>query len=507
MKKILSAILAVTLISLNIPSLQAQMSAGYSVDTHLLTWLKSNVSPQTQLPYSFYVPEAEKATVYQNMEKAGAVEGAIERVITKEGLDIYDGAVFQIVLTMVGGEENMKQAEAPLKHYWKGSVGDLFTIRTGYPINQFIYDPNNYEAVSSDNERYGQRGFIFRIIDADGKYQTSDPLDGKTSMVGFPEQERLHWLDWKPVAGENAWVVMAAMQMYHAKYFDAASKTYNANPDSIELRLSEEIARAAIILQSEIGGIRMSPMGAHRTLTREEKKSFTESNWWYNHISTENNISWYAAFRMLYQVTGKEIYKNAMKNIERYLSFVWDSEHQMFHQGAYEIDGKWSTSRENFALDVQTWAIGCLGPAVIDAWLGQGTAYRMWQTAKAHSGVVNENGQIIGVGYTDEHDRVSVEWSAGAMLALEEIGQYYMNGNPKYAEEAFSDKISIRHHMETLHYKISEDQTAYSYSSKRGWIPFGWNSHDPQVMSLASTGWMMFVDAGVNPFRLINHAK
>jgi hypothetical protein len=58
--------------------------------------------------------------------------------------------------------------------------------------------------------------------------------------------------------------------------------------------------------------------------------------------------------------------------------------------------------------------------------------------------------------------------------------------------------------MEKLRYQISGTQAAYSYSSRRGWIPFGWNSHDPQVMSMASTGWMMFVDAGVNPFWFIS---
>ena len=61
----------------------------------------------------------------------------------------------------------------------------------------------------------------------------------------------------------------------------------------------------------------------------------------------------------------------------------------------------------------------------------------------------------------------------------------------------------MRMSMETLHYKISQSLAAYSYSSRRGEIPFGWNSHEPKVLSLASTGWMIFVDAGFNPFWLI----
>jgi len=57
--------------------------------------------------------------------------------------------------------------------------------------------------------------------------------------------------------------------------------------------------------------------------------------------------------------------------------------------------------------------------------------------------------------------------------------------------------------MDSLLFNITQDLSAYSYSSRRGDIPFGWNSHDPQVMSVASTGWMIFVDAGFNPFRLV----
>ena len=99
---------------------------------------------------------------------------------------------------------------------------------------------------------------------------------GKRPLAGFPEDDRLHWVDWKPVAGENAWVVIAAMQIYHKKYFDAVKGTYAQHPDSVELKLSRELARAAMMLQSDIGGIRMAPLGTYRTLKKEEKKDFTD---------------------------------------------------------------------------------------------------------------------------------------------------------------------------------------------------------------------------------------
>lgn len=471
---------------------QAQFSNHISIDPHLFNWITSNISPTTRLPYSFFVLPQDKKDVYVQMGDGGAINASIERVITEKGLDIYDGAVYQMVLTLEGSDEHLMQASLPFDYYWQGMVGKFFTIRSGYPINKFIYDLNRPDNVTSDMSREGERGFIFRIINADGNFLYSDPLTGETHLKGFPEQDRLHWVDWKPVAGENAWVVMAAMQYYR--------KT----KDEKALRLSEELARCAMILQAPNGGIRMAPMGTSRTILDEEKGVFTDENWWYKHISTENNISWYAAFRMLYAMTGNDDYKKAMEGITRYLQSVWDPRQFMFHQGAYEIDGVWIASCEHFALDVQTWVIGCLGPMMIDAWLGQGVSFKIWQNAKARSGVFDERNNIIGVGYTDEHDRISVEWSAGAILALQEIGIYYANANPEWSAEAFRDKISIRRNLETLHYKINDNQSAFSYSSRRGWIPFGWNSHDPRVMSMASTGWMVFVDAGINPFRFFD---
>ncbi len=505
MKKLLTPLITVILTIFCFSSIEAQIPIGYDLDLHLLNWIKSNVSQSTHLPLSFYIPPQAKKQIYQQMDSSGQINGAIERTITKEGLDIYDGAVYQIVLTMAGGSQDLQQAFVPLDYYWRGSIGKLGSdIRSGYPINLFVYDTKHPEAVSSDNNSFGRRGFIFRIIDANGEFLVNDPKDGSKTMAGFPQEDRLHWVDWKPVAGENAWVVMASMQLYYKKYCDPSKDTCNYDTNSVEIRLSEELARAAMMLQSQCGGIRMAPLGTYMALSKKDKRNFTNNNWWYEHISTENNISWYAALRMLYQITGKTEYKQAMDGIEKYMHFVWDTKERIFQQGAYEINGQWVISREHFALDVQTWGLDCFGPQKLDAWFGQGASFHMWQAAKKHAGFFDAQDQITGVGFTDEHDRISVEWTAGAIIALEGLGEYYMKTNPVWGQEASNDKMTMRRSMEKLRYKISDTQEAYSYSSRRGWVPFGWNSHDPRVMSMASTGWMIFVDAGVNPFWFIH---
>lgn len=473
-----------------------------SIDTKLVNWIKANVSFTTQLPLSFYIPRDQRDSVYAQMGDLNSVAGIIERMIVAEGLDIYDGAVGQMVLTMIGGKENLEKACYPLEIYWRGYLGELQTIRAGYPVQPFIYDPRNPLAVSSDLSRRGQRGFIFRIINAHGRYNTRDPLDDKTVFVNFPTWPTVHWEDWKPVAGENAWVVLAALQLYHQKYFDATSQSYKKVESSLELQLAEELARAALFLQSETGGIRMAPLGTYREVWEPPTNYHIENTWWYHQISTENNISWYAAFRMLYRITQKEIYHQAMKDIERFFKVVWNKEENYFYQGMTFTKKRWQANVEHFALDVQTWSIAALRPEKIDSWFGEGTAYHVWQKAKHLAGAFDTKGHLLGVGYTREHDRISVEWTAGAILAVNEMARYYKDSYFAWSHELRQEAQTMREGIEAFRRELSSHQAAYAYSSKRGWIPFGWNSHSPEVLSLASTGWVIMIDNHYNPFHL-----
>ncbi|MBF0595261.1 MAG: hypothetical protein HQL22_09885 [Candidatus Omnitrophica bacterium] len=432
------------------------------------------------------------------MGKIDSVTGIIERIVVDKGLVIYDSAVGQIALTLSGSNDDIGVAEKPLKIFWEGGFGNLSNIRAGYSGNNFIYDPGNPEAVSSNTDAKGIRGFIFRIINADGDYLAADPVDGKTHFNGFPTWPDIHWEDWKPVAGENAWVVIAAMHLYHKKYFDRQKMDYDEHPESIEWRLSEEIARAALMLQASNGGIRMAPLGTFRE--NEPDLSSGQGSWWYNQISTENNLSWYSAFRMLYQVTKKEVYFSAMQKMEGYFKQVFDHDRRFFYQGMTFRNNEWHVNTDQFAVDVQTWGILSLGVETIDRWFGDGSAYSCWQQAKQASATRDAAGRLMGVGYTRETGRISVEWSAGAILAARQLAQFYNQDHSDRTKELLQDADEMRMGMNEFRREMPGGVSAYAYSSKRDWIPFGWNSHDPRVMSLASTGWMIFVDRGYNPF-------
>jgi hypothetical protein len=467
-----------------------------SIDQKLLAWIKSNVSPETGLPLSFHIPFESKKSVYQNMGEQFSVGGIVERMIVEEGLIIYDGALRQIVLTMLGDRENLDDALRLTKVLWEGSVGEMYNLRAGFEMNGFIYDPKQPEAVSSDLSEKGNRGFVFRIINANGRYNTEDPMDGKTEFKDFPTWPTVHWEDWKPIAGENAWVAMAALQLYHKKYVYPASGKYLSQGQAVvELQFAQELARAALLLQAENGGIRMAPIGTY--LNEND-----HAQGWYNLVSTENNLSWYAAFRMLYKITENPLYQHAMERLEGYFRSIWNAEGGYFYQGARYKQGQWQPEAVHFATDVQTWSILVLGPEKIDQWFGDGAAFHMWEATKEKSGSRDSHGRLCGVGFIAENDRVSVEWTAGAIFAARRLAEHYEYANPEFSKIGAIDAEQMRQGIEQLRFDLPNGQVAYSYSSKRGWIPFGWYSHDPEVLSLASSTWVVLLDSNYNPFYL-----
>ncbi|MBF0594755.1 MAG: hypothetical protein HQL22_07290 [Candidatus Omnitrophica bacterium] len=495
------------------------------LDDKLVNWLRANVSPVTGLPlsYGFGAPPGD---VLGRIGKSDSVTGIIERVMVKEGISIYDAALWQIVLAHTGRAEDLAMAAKPVECYAKGSLGEFDDIRTGFGRQPFVYDPLDPQAVTLDLDHPGRRGFLFRFINANGQFLSSDPLDGKKSFNGFPNYPAIHWEDWKPIAGENAWVVMAALHVLRSASLDGKADT-----TSDAFHVAEELARAAMILQADNGGVRMAPLGTYCHLVGVDPKLSPEqivdrlderarqlqrnpefpgaaavppeyTRWYYDEISTENNFSWYAALRMLWQMTNDDKYRQAMGRIEDYLHAAWDPERGIFFQGMHDHDGRWSPNREPFATDVQNWAIAVLGPATIDAWFGRGAARRLWEQTKSFSGVVDAQGKLEGVGFTREHDRVSVEWSAGAILAVRRLAEYLRVEDPAYALALENQGRQMRGALDVLRYHLPGGRDAYSYSSRRGWIPFGWFSHDKDVLSTASTAWVALVDAGIDPFEL-----
>ncbi len=476
------------------------------------------------MPLSFSI-SSDKNDVYGRIGSPSSPTATIERVILEEGISIYDAALWQIVLNATHDPQDRAQAMQPVMYYWNGSLENLINLRTGTGASAFVYDPIHPEEVTSQLGDKGRRGFIFRIIDAHGAYLMPDPLDGQRVNEDFPNDPRIHWEDWKPIAGENAWVVLAALHLY------------KDDPENeVALRLAEELARAAMYLQADNGGIRMAPLGTYchllnidpgldeaailqefdrrslafktpgkvkRSMVRLGGRDYPDYHvWYYEEISTENNLSWYAALRMLYALTGKPEYRTAMDRIEGYFKSVWNSQDNVFYQGTHHTRGRWVPNADPFAEDVQSWSILVLGPRVIDGWFGEGTAYRIWRKTRGYAGVFSSDGELQGVGFTKENDRVSIEWTAGAIMAVRQLADHYAFTHPQWREGLEQDARSMRAGIDQYRFTSDDGTVSYAYSSRRGWIPFGWFSQDPRVQSLASSAWVALIDAHFNPFEL-----
>jgi hypothetical protein len=145
----------------------------------------------------------------------------------------------------------------------------------------------------------------------------------------------------------------------------------------------------------------------------------------------------------------------------------------------------------------------------IDRWLGPGKAYLALQNGITRSGS-SSNGTLNGVGYCDEHDQISVEWTAGAILASRALSRFYQSSQPSYAMKCSTDAFQMTQGMENDSLGLRTvigDQTAYSYSLVRKYIPFGWWAHNKFVLSTASTGWMIFVKDSLNPFNFFHSSS
>ncbi len=446
-----------------------------------LNWLNGNRSKKTGLPFSFYIPEMNKEQILK------LAKNSAQRIIWDKGVVIYDSSLAQMFWALQG---DMSIADRITNNWWKDRLGVWQGMRAFYdgtPAHPFIYRNKRGKDISSWIK--GKRGFMMRIVHGDGAWPAQDPLT----------KQKQEWKDWQPIAGDNAWAgVIGPMQVYYKKY----GKTYRK--DAKELLLAEEIAKAAMLLQADNGAIRMAPLG-----TWFEKEQ--NNKYLYDTVSIENNLSWYAAFRMLYTITGKNKYRKMMDDIESFLKQMFVPEFKYFYQGTHWNGQSWQKNGQ-FATDCQSWAILALGPAKIDSWFGAGTTYEMLNYMKEKAGAYDAQGQLAGFDFTDYRSYrykplISYEWSAEALLAFKNAGEYYKKNNVEIKAQVLLRDVTVL--LKNLKKgKVDfNNQRAYPYASGIGdWkerkTGFGWTAPPEQVLSVASTVWMSFAQSNFNPLVL-----
>lgn len=431
-----------------------------------LNFLLYNVTDRTSLPKSFYIPEGYWERVGSEPDN---IENRNERILAANGLNIYDGATWQMAVALLGKPELASQQTRRLL---SGKSGDL-NIRAS--ASDFQYGDNRSPMEESN-------AFFFRMIS--DEWALTDPMT----------KETVSWMDWKPILGENAWAaLLGPLQVAYVKYQG------NIPFNSKEIKLALSILPALKAMQSPIGGVYHSTWGVWGKDPHD--------------ISTENNISLYAGLRMLKEALSRSNSAEAnaiildeidplLIGIEEFVkNYCYDSDQGVLVQGGNYQDEREEKfiPAEEFAVDVQTWGIAVFGPEKIDEWFGSDAARQIWENTKKRAGYFLED-EIQGVGYTDGINEVlSAEWTLGAILMARELGKYYQDSQSQFEDDAQKMRNGIESLKEVV--EIEGIKTiAFDYANKRYEIPFGWWAN--RIPSLTSTAWAIMIDRGFNPFIL-----
>ncbi len=433
-------------------------------------FLRKNVT-EGGMPLSYQVSPAG----WEKWESAmDPVDSVMERLIVAHSLSIYDAAVWQIAMAITDYDAYREVIDNHTRRMMSGQSGDLQDIRA--------YDPFRYGDRRIRLER--KNAYFFRIIT--DSYLQKDPKTGAESMPDFPNLTELHHEDWKPITGEQAWAaIIGPLQLAYIQY----GGTIPVNCKEVELALS--ILPAIEAMRSKIGGIYHAPWETHG---KEP-----------NDISNENNFSMYAALKMLHEVVKEKKpgaavrIRRILRKMEEYFKYYsFDTENGVFYQGGFYVNGRFIPTRI-YAVDCQTWGLAVLGPEWIDQQFGDGTAYRIWQNTKARAGYF-DRGMIRGVGFTDGHRILSVEWTGGAILAAKSLARYYETSRPDWSHECREDVASMRYGLEELKTALPDGSVAYWYANRRSFIPFGWWANP--IPSIVSSAWVIMNDKEYDPFIL-----
>jgi len=452
--------------------------------------------------------------LYVSAELMNAYQFQTEEILTSTGLNLYDGAMWQIATSLLGyidvaeqyqqstlvDHETLQFANIKADRECKG------VIEYGQCVDSdenggcgFCYGDQADKSLSTANAYY------FRMISDVWGYDGANDVRCPT-LNGLPNSWK--WNDYRPVTGENSWASLIGP--LQTAFLKAGKKVNNIPDDSTAFTLALDIVPAIEkMLIPNHGAIYYAP----RNTWDGTDITIGDS------VSTENNASLLAGLKMLlYILQHRSSNKYSswiprvdqlVKHITNYLRNTYNHQYGYFSQGGkYEARTRtWTWVKEPyFAVDCQTWVITVLGREVIDDWFGPGTCLKIWNVTK-NIGGFQENpttSWVRGVGFTNNaKDQVfSGEWSLGAINMLNVLANSY-SGNTK--EALLAEAKYMRQAIEIDLVKQGTLQngqaaTGVYYANKRYYIPFGWYANP--LWSTASVSWTVTTDLDFNPFYL-----
>lgn len=473
------------------------LQSGSVEDQRLLNFLIHNNTRNllgalsaTGMPLSFYVPNAYWSTAPNNQADPYSISSVAERALAYYGADIYDVATMQIALSLFPNcQAGMDVAQNWTRRLLSGQSGQLASIRAWTTSANgklpFLYGgATSIPEPDSGNAAAG--AYFIRMI-SDQKC-IPDPVTHKTHWPDSPPTNNLagkpmHWIDWKPITGENAWgALLGPLQLEYRR----SNRKICYSSDGVQLALKVIPAYQAMqhVDSTGAGAIYYAPANCAANQGGEVNPLG---------VSNENNFSSFAALtelmealaiaaqsetdaanlQAIYAVFGdaqelacgiQTYFKNNLVDLSSVPGIQQPTEYANAIWPCFYTGGAYSSATSAtftgggggfpFAVDVHTWGCAVLGVDKIDAWFGDGMVYKVWQTAKKRAGyfvgghvkatvdngIGVVDGTILGVGYTDvnqdpalqhlppdqQHQYIiSAEWTFGAINMCRVIAAQY----------------------------------------------------------------------------------
>ena len=452
-----------------------------------------------------------------------------EKMLVSKGCNVYDAAVGAIALA-VGG--HVETAAYFYRHILDlGQTSGQVNIRGTAPCHGreafgecdssnggncgLCYGDNN----ASMTPEY-RHAWFYRMIGDNWAYQDVENAlcPANQSKVPASPSEPVRprfwtWVDWKPVLGDNAWVLLTgACQVLWQECKGNAAHIHEEAP---ELNLALDfVASLNAMKAGDSGGFYFCPRNTYFGAYHVDIGSL---------VSTENNASLLAglkALRYLLKRMKRPNFDEAIREIEDMIAGIetfirrtYDTE-----KGYFRTGGRWDPKTsafvwdEVFAVDCQSWVGGVLGAPLVDKWFGPGASLRLWEKTKQVAGYsVQANGMVKGVGYTSNGvDQVmSGEWSLGAANFLKIMATdsaYPAAVKSRLMEQAEFIAQSVQAEITRKVHFSAEEAEGVLYANKRYLIPpelGGWWAN--ALPSRASTAWAFLWEAQFNPLHLQGH--
>ncbi len=440
----------------------------------------------------------------------------VERVNVNYGTDIYDGACWQIALSLQGQAQKNQT-------YFNLAENQTTLLTVGYDGNSDQPSANANRATTKGDGTFQYNGasitdaknaFFFRMVTRSwlsvDPFMGTDYISNVTANNLPPDnpnyaQGKITWLDWKPITGENAWgFLLGPIQTERLKASSTGQTYVPFESPAVQNAINVLVAFAN--MQSPLGGIYYACKGSLGNQGGQPVDPYE--------VSVENNASALAGLLILqttlheqleFQTNLTAAQKNILNGTLQRLSvmidggttiqgyqteglinffkkYAWDSKNGIFLQGGLANKPNlpaWVPTYEPKAVDVSTWGASVLGQDLIDTWFGFGSAYKIWENIKQWGGFYGPGNTLWGVGYSDEDGNgpgkdynkgiISAEWTAGAINYLRcMITQYKLVRDPGYQAEIKAmvdamqkDHDSMFEHLMTLRTDLYPTTDAY----------------------------------------------